>query len=207
MRPISMMFLCVSFLLASCALPAESHSSHTGVRNEVNPYICDVNDAVCDFTAGLVNDQGHLVLRVQSFTDTLSSYFCDNAGGFAPLSHAVSLDSISAWVKTTGDFNPSDVYVEIYVHGVPGVFYFNTTNARTGPTKHGYTLYTWKTKDLVGLKGFPEHPVISEFGFSINVYTIGAGSITGISVNSHPVPFACHTVCTCPFSDPINCVL
>ncbi|MGH9548239.1 MAG: hypothetical protein ACRD3W_02645, partial [Terriglobales bacterium] len=68
-----------------------------------------------------------------------------------------------------------------------------------------YTLYTWTAKNLLGNEGFPKNPVVSKFGFSINVYTIGSGSIMGVTVNGHNVPFNAHTVLTCPFSDPADC--
>jgi hypothetical protein len=196
-----------SFAVAPPTALAQTHQP-IAVSNAINPYICDADGDLADkdFSSELVNDNGHLVLRVKSVTDDETTYFCDNAGGVAKMTHPFALDSISAWVKTNGDFNPSDVYVEIYVKGISNVFYFNTTNARQGRTVNGYTFYTWKARDLVGLQGFPENPVISEFGFSVNVYTIGAGFITGVMLNSLHIPFAAHTILNCPFSSPSACV-
>jgi len=215
MHNAAMIVLCAglaSFVFAPSAALAQSHNSHTNsythtTHDAINPYVCDVDGdrSSNDYTSGLVNDSGHLVMRVSSFTNSETTYFCDNAGGFAQLSHPVSLNSISGWVKTSGEFTPSDVFVEIYVNGIPSVFYFNATTARMGPTVNGYTLYTWRAQDLAGINGFPDHPITSEFGFSINVYTVGSGSITGVTLNSHPVPFAAHTVLTCPFSSPSDC--
>jgi hypothetical protein len=203
------MILCAAFALFVLVQPSALAQSQAHlVYDAINPYICDVDGDLSDkdYTSELVNDGGHLVLRVKSFTDSETTYFCDNAGGVAKMTHPFALDSISAWVKTNGAFNPSDVYVEIYVKGNQTIFYFNTANARVGQTVNGYTLYTWKAKDLEGLNGFPSNPVVSHFGFSINVYTIGSGFISGVMINSVHVPFAAHTLLTCPFSSPSACV-
>jgi hypothetical protein len=205
MRYTSKLLLSVAFaaaLLAPNAIPAQSLESSHGIT----PYVCDVAGDYSngDFSVGLVNDNRHLVLQVQSFENNNTTYYCENAGGVCQLPHPIHLESISALVQTTGAITPADVYVEIYVKGNPNVFYFNLTTAKPGPTRDGYTLYTWTAKDLENL-GLPSNPALTTFGFSVNVYTIGTGSIRGVYLNSIRMPLICGLLHTCPFSDPLQC--
>ncbi|HEY9720219.1 MAG TPA: hypothetical protein V6C69_22255 [Trichormus sp.] len=206
MRSATKLFLSLAFaasLLAPNAIPAQSQNSSHGVK----PYVCDVagDYANGDFSVGLVNDHHHLVLEVQSFKTNNTTYFCENTGGVYQLAHPVHLESISAFVNTTGAITPADVYVEINVKGSPNTFYFNTTTARVGPTRDGYTFYTWRVKDLENL-GLPSNPALTTFGFSVNVYTKGTGSIRSPFLNTTRVPFVSGLLYTCPFSDPSLCV-
>ena len=205
MRYPSKLFLSVAFaasLLAPNAIPAQSLESSHGIT----PYVCDVAGDYTngDFSVGLVNDNHHLVLQVQSFENNNTTYFCENAGGVCQLPHPVHLESISALVNTTGAITPADVYVEIYVKGNPNIFFFNTTTAKEGPKRGGYTFYTWSAKDLESL-GLPSNPALTTFGFSVNVYTIGTGSIRGVYLNTTRMPFISGLLHTCPFSDPSQC--
>ncbi|HEY9776505.1 MAG TPA: hypothetical protein V6C81_22275 [Planktothrix sp.] len=193
--------LSIGVFTAALAAPQAHAQSHSLAHpNAINPYVCDVVGAD-DFSSTLVNDRGHLTLRVKSSTNDNSSYFCTNAGGFAKMTHKFPLDTISAWVKLTGDFLPTDVFVEIYANDDPTINYFDATTAKQGPTVNGYTLYTWKAKDL----GFPSNSTTSFFGFSINVYDVGSGFITGPALDGHAIPFAAHTILTCPFSISSQC--
>lgn len=189
-------------LVSSQSLPAFSHTDHSGssghahghgaARNLLFPYVCDP-DSDEDITARFVNERGHLTLRVDVF-EVEDTFACDNAGSVADLSRPVVFQSASALVRTSGGLPNENVYLELIVDGI--VFYFDTSEAIQGPTRGGYTLYTW-TRNRLQL---PSRPLVSSIGIAVIADNIGTASVQGFAFNGHELGKGLAVQTGCPWN-------
>lgn len=199
----------VAFGLGASSASAQGHSGSFGhahgghgfAHDKLFPYVCDLTSELGtqDFNSQYVNDHGHLTLLVTVSEEGLGDFICDNAGGVADLARTTRLNTASAWVKTTGGLSNDNVYLEFIVDGV--VFYFSTSEAKRGPSSHGYTYYTWNRSQLPGFSG----QGVSSIGIGVTLADIGTASVQGFSVNGHELDKGLRTQFACPWNGEQTC--